>query len=147
LADAVEAILGAAYLSVGFPGVYIATQSFTIPVLEYDATLEIGRKMLPEPPAEVSHLLKSNIVQTLEGIIGHKFRRKYYLAQVLVSGSAPSSPIRYLCSTLSPNRRTKGYLSIKVQAANGSVSLAMVYWTSVSGHFATYGRFVTIVFQ
>jgi len=99
-ADIVEAILGAAYLSVGFPGVYITTQSFAIPVLEYDATSEIGKKMLPEPPAEVSHLLKPNTVQTLEGIIGHKFRRKYYLAQVLVSGSTPSLPIRYLCSTL-----------------------------------------------
>jgi len=89
LADVVEAILGAAYLSVGFPGVYITTQSFAIPVLEYDTTSEIGKKMLPEPPAEVSHLLKPIIVQTLEEIIGHKFRRKYYLAQVLVSGSAP----------------------------------------------------------
>ena len=62
-------------------------------MLEYDATSEIGRKMLPEPPAEVSHLLKPNTVQTLEGIIGHKFRRKHYLAQVLVSGSAPSFPV------------------------------------------------------
>jgi endoribonuclease Dicer len=100
LADVVEAILGAAYLSVGFPGVYIATQSFAIPVLEYDATSEIGKKMLPEPPAEVSHLLKPSTIQTLEGIIGHKFRRKYYLAQVLVSGSASSLSVQYPDSTL-----------------------------------------------
>jgi endoribonuclease Dicer len=100
LADVVEAILGAAYLSVGFPGVYIATQSFAIPVLEYDATSEIGKKMLPEPPAEVPHLLKPSTIQTLEGIIGHKFRRKYYLAQVLVSGSASSLSVQYPDSTL-----------------------------------------------
>jgi endoribonuclease Dicer len=88
LADVVEAILGAAYLSVGFPGVYIATQSFAIPVLEYDATSEIGKKMLPEPPAEVSPLLEPNTLQALEGLIGHKFKRTYYLAHVLVRRSA-----------------------------------------------------------
>jgi dsRNA-specific ribonuclease len=74
LADVVEAILGAAYLSVGFPGVYIATQSLAIPVLEYDATSEMGKKMLPEPPAGVSRLLKPSTIQTLEDIIGHKFK-------------------------------------------------------------------------
>jgi len=84
LADVVEAILGAAYLSVGFPGVYIATQSLAIPVLEYDATSEIGKKMLPGPPAGASTLLKPGTVQALESIIGHKFKRRYYLEQVLV---------------------------------------------------------------
>ena len=87
LADVVEAILGAAYLSVGFPGVYIATQSLAIPVLEYDAASEVGKKMLPEPPAGISPPLKPGTVQTLEGIIGHKFKRRYYLEQVLVRGS------------------------------------------------------------
>ena len=93
LADVVEAILGAAYLSVGFPGVYIVTQSLAIPVLEYDATSEIGRKMLPELPPDGSYTLKPSAVQTLEGIIGHKFKKKYYLAQVLVSGPVLSLPI------------------------------------------------------
>lgn len=88
MADVVEAILGAAYLSVGFPGVYIATQSFAIPVLEYDVTSEMGKKMLPEPPAGVSPLLKPSIVQAIEGIIGHQFKRRYYLEQVLVRRSA-----------------------------------------------------------
>ena len=87
LADVVEAILGAAYLSVGFPGVHIATQSLAIPVLEYDTTSEIGKKMLPEPPAGVSNLLKPGTIQTLEGIIGHKFKRRGYLEQVLVRNS------------------------------------------------------------
>lgn len=95
MADVVEAIIGAAYLSVGFPGVYIATQSLAIPVLEYDATSEIGRKMLPEPPAEVSHWLKPGTIQTLEGIIGHKFKKGYYLTHVLVrrSTSVPDTSI------------------------------------------------------
>lgn len=53
-------------------------------MLEYDATSEIGRRMLPEPPAEVPPLLKSGTIQALEGIVGHEFRRKYYLVQVLV---------------------------------------------------------------
>jgi endoribonuclease Dicer len=89
LADVVEAILGAAYLSVGFPGVYIVAQSFAIPVLEYDTTSEMGKKMLPEPPVEVPHLLKTSTIRALEDIIGHKFKRPFYLAQVLVSRSIP----------------------------------------------------------
>ena len=87
LADVVEAILGAAYLSVGFPGVYIATQSLAIPVLEYDATSEMGKKMLPEPPEGVSPLLEQRAIQKLEGIIGQTFKRRYYLEQVLVRRS------------------------------------------------------------
>ena len=87
LADVVEAVIGAACISVGFPGVYIATQSLAIPVIEYDATSEIGKKMLPEPPAEVSPLLKPSTIRALEDIIGHKFKWGYYLAQVLVRRS------------------------------------------------------------
>ena len=88
MADAVEAILGAAYLSAGFPGVYIATQSLGIPVLEYDAASEIGKKMLPEPPEEVPPPLTPSTIQTLESIIGHQFKRRYYLVHVLVRRSA-----------------------------------------------------------
>jgi hypothetical protein len=54
-------------------------------VLEYDATSEMGKKMLPEPPVEVPNLLKPSTVRVLEGIIGYKFKRPFYLAQVLVS--------------------------------------------------------------
>lgn len=64
---------------------YIAAQSFAIPVLEYDATSEIGKKMLPAPLEEVSYLLKPGTIQALEGIVGYKFKRPFYLAQVLVS--------------------------------------------------------------
>ena len=60
-----------------------------IPVLEYDATTSgIGKKMLPEPPAEVPPLLKPSTIQALEGIIGLKFKRRYYLVHVLVRRSA-----------------------------------------------------------
>ena len=58
-------------------------------MLEYDATSELGKKMLPEPPTGVSPSLKQSIIQALEGIIGHKFKRRYYLEQVLVRSSAP----------------------------------------------------------
>ena len=43
--------------------------------------------MLPEPPAEVSPLLKPSTIQALGDIIGHKFKWGYYLAQVLVRES------------------------------------------------------------
>ena len=75
------------FLLASLPGVYIVTQSFAIPVLGYDATSEIG-KMLPEPPA-VSPLLKPATIQALEDIIGQKFKRGYYLEQVLVRRSVP----------------------------------------------------------
>ena len=58
-------------------------------MLEYDVTSDIGQRVLPEPPAEVSPLLGSGTMQALEGIIGHKFRRVYYLVQVLVRKSIP----------------------------------------------------------
>lgn len=69
---------------------YIVAESFTIPVLEYDATSTIGRKILPEPPTEVSNLLKPGTIQALEGIIDHKLKRPFYLAQVLVSDPSMS---------------------------------------------------------
>ena len=88
LADVVEGILGAAYVSAGLPGVYIAAQSLAIPVLEYDATSVIGKKVLPEPPMQVSHLLNPGAIQALEGIIGLRLEKPFYLAQALVSISA-----------------------------------------------------------
>jgi hypothetical protein len=105
--------------------VYIAVESFAIPVLEYDATSEIGRKMLPEPPMDVSYLLKPGTVQALEGIVGHKFKRPFYLAQVLVSRPFPSLSI-HLYSTSILGRQTERHISIKAQAAKDSASLATV---------------------
>jgi len=129
VADVVEAILGAAYLSVGFPGVYIAAQSFEIPVLEYDATL--GKKMFPEPPTQVSHLLRPNDLQTLEEIIGHTFKKPFYLAQVFVSRSIPMfMTFQYLTPWL--DRQTERGLSTKAQGASDWVSSVMEYWISVS---------------
>ena len=60
-------------------------------MLEYDATSAIGKGVLPEPPAQVSHLLNPRSIQALEGIIGHKLEKPFYFAQALVS--VPTSAV------------------------------------------------------
>jgi len=41
--------------------------------------------VLPEPPMQVSHLLNPGAIQALEGIIGLRFEKPFYLAQALVN--------------------------------------------------------------
>ena len=110
----------------------------TLADVEYDATSEIGKKVLPERPVEVPPPLKPSTIQVLEIIIDHQFKTRYYLVHVLTRRSA--SVVEHQRSMLQSDRQTDQYLSIGVQAMNGSVLLVMGSWISVSYTSTIYRR-------
>ena len=94
--------------------------------------------MLPEPPTQISHLLGPNALQTVEGIIGYKFKKPFYLAQVLVS-RFPSRLLIHRFNVVS-DRRTITHLGIKAQTTKDWALSVMGYWISVSFAFPTSMR-------
>lgn len=92
--------------------------------------------MFPEPPVDAPHSLKPSIVRALEGIIGYKFKRPFYLAQVLVRGSTPV-PDPSALNAVFRNRQTERCLFTKAQAAKDWDSSVMAYWISVRRNSST----------
>jgi len=83
IADVVEAIIGAAYISGGSESALKASKALRISVSSIDQWSDFARKALAPPP-DVTTRLQPGTVEAIEAIMGHKFRRPHILAQALV---------------------------------------------------------------
>ena len=83
IADVVEAIIGAAYISGGSETALKASKALRIAVSSIDQWSDFARKALAPPP-DVTTRLQPGTVEAIEEIMGHKFRRPHILAQALV---------------------------------------------------------------
>ncbi|CAK5275583.1 unnamed protein product [Mycena citricolor] len=86
IADVSEAILGAAFLSGGNDAGIMAAQAMNILPLDVAQWSDFGRKVLV-PPSTISAKISRDTIQAIEGIVNHKFRYPYLLAQALTHGS------------------------------------------------------------
>jgi endoribonuclease Dicer len=83
IADVVEAIIGAAYVSGGSETALNASKALRIAVPSVDQWSDFARKALAPPP-DVTTRLQPGTVEAIEVIMGHTFRRPHILAQALV---------------------------------------------------------------
>lgn len=83
IADVVEAIIGAAYISGGSETALNASKALRVAVSSIDQWSDFARKALAPPP-DVTTRLHPGTVEAIEEIMGHKFRRPHILAQALV---------------------------------------------------------------
>ena len=83
IADVVEAIIGAAYVTGGSETALNASKALRIAVPRIDQWSDFARKALAPPP-DVTARLRPGTVETIEDIMGHKFHRPHILAQALV---------------------------------------------------------------
>jgi len=83
IADVVEAIIGAAYISGGSETALNASKALRVAVSGIDQWSDFARKALAPPP-DVTARLHPGTVEAIEETMGHKFRRPHILAQALV---------------------------------------------------------------
>ena len=83
IADVVEAIIGAAYVTGGSETALNASKALRIAVPSVDQWSDFARKALAPPP-DVTTRLRPGTVEVIEEIMGHKFHRPHILAQALV---------------------------------------------------------------
>jgi endoribonuclease Dicer len=83
IADVVEAIIGAAYVTGGSEAALNASKALRIAVPSVDQWSDFARKALAPPP-DVTTRLRPGTVEAIEEIMGHKFHRPHILAQALV---------------------------------------------------------------
>jgi endoribonuclease Dicer len=83
IADVVEAIIGAAYVTGGSETALNASKALRIAVPSIDQWSDFARKALAPPP-DVTTRLRPGTVEAIEEIMGHKFHRPHILAQALV---------------------------------------------------------------
>jgi endoribonuclease Dicer len=83
IADVVEAIIGAAYVTGGSETALNASKALRIAVPSVDQWSDFARKALAPPP-DVTTRLRPGTVEAIEEIMGHKFHRPHILAQALV---------------------------------------------------------------
>jgi endoribonuclease Dicer len=88
IADVVEAIIGAAYVTGGSETALNASKALRIAVPSIDQWSDFGRKALAPPPG-VTTPLRPGTVEAIEEIMGHKFHRPHILAQALVRRNFP----------------------------------------------------------
>ena len=83
IADVVEAIIGAAYVTGGSETALNVSKALRIAVPSVDQWSDFARKALAPPP-DVTTPLRPGTVEAIEEIMGHKFHRPHILAQALV---------------------------------------------------------------
>jgi endoribonuclease Dicer len=88
IADVVEAIIGAAYITGGSETALNASKALRITVPSVDQWSDFARKALAPPP-DVTTRLRPGTVEGIENIVGHKLNRPHILAQALVRGIIP----------------------------------------------------------
>ena len=88
IADVVEAIIGAAYVTGGSETALNASKALRIAVPSIDQWSDFARKALAPPP-DVTTRLRPGTVEAIEDIMGHKFHRPHILAQALVRRKFP----------------------------------------------------------
>jgi len=86
IADVVEAIIGAAYVTGGSETALNASKALRIAVPSVDQWSDFARKALAPPP-DVTTRLRPGTVEAIEEIMGHKFHRPHILAQALTHAS------------------------------------------------------------
>lgn len=84
LADTVEAIVAAAYLSGGHEAEVFVMKSLGIPVLDSLQRITLARKNLPPPPVSFGSPGSTLNLKRLEEIVGYPLKRPYYFHQILV---------------------------------------------------------------
>lgn len=100
VADVVEAVIGAAFLSGGSEAGLRVSKNIGIQLPLIDRWADFGRKALAPSP-EFSSELKDGSLEMIEGRIGRKVKRPHILAQALVSiylspqAAPPSDPISH----------------------------------------------------
>lgn len=88
IADVVEAIIGAAYVTGGSETALNASKALRIAVPSVDQWSDFARKALAPPP-DVTTRLRPGAVEAIEEIMGHKIHRPHILAQALVCRNIP----------------------------------------------------------
>lgn len=83
IADVVEAILGAAYVSGGEPIALKAAQALCLPLLQIDRWTELTGRLLA-PPASEGFKLRPGTLEAVERIVGHTFKHPHLLAHAVV---------------------------------------------------------------
>ncbi|KAJ8523549.1 hypothetical protein ONZ45_g63 [Pleurotus djamor] len=89
VADVVESILGAAYLTGGRELALKASKAMNIPTPGIDTWSDFQQKAMAPHPA-VTAPLKPGTIEAVEVIIGHTFARRHLLAQALTHTSVNS---------------------------------------------------------
>ncbi|KAK0461022.1 uncharacterized protein EV420DRAFT_1529795 [Desarmillaria tabescens] len=82
VADVVESIIGAAYLTGGKDVALRVTKDLGVPLLRVEQWSDFGRTAMA-PSSSVTAKLKPGTLQAIEEILEHKFKRPYLLAQAL----------------------------------------------------------------
>lgn len=83
IADVVEAIIGAAYITGGRDTALSVTKCLNVPIPNIGQWSDFGRKTLPSPDNTATEIQPSRL-RAVEDIIGHNFHRPHLLAQALV---------------------------------------------------------------
>lgn len=86
VADVVEAIIGAAYISGGRETALQVTKALAIPISNINRWSDFGRNV-STPPPDASAKLRPESTSAIERIIGHNFQRPHLLAQALTHSS------------------------------------------------------------
>ncbi|KAK0212596.1 hypothetical protein DFS33DRAFT_1248292 [Desarmillaria ectypa] len=82
VADVVESIIGAAYLTGGKDLALRVTKDLGVPLSRVEQWPDFGRTAMA-PSSSVTAKLKPGTLQAIEDVLGHKFKRPYLLAQAL----------------------------------------------------------------
>ncbi|KAK0486056.1 hypothetical protein IW261DRAFT_1582129 [Armillaria novae-zelandiae] len=82
VADVVESIIGAAYLTGGKDVALRVTKDLGVCLPRVEQWSDFGRTAMA-PSSRVTTKLKPGTLQAIESILGHKFKRPYLLAQAL----------------------------------------------------------------
>ncbi|KAK0195664.1 hypothetical protein F5146DRAFT_1026528 [Armillaria mellea] len=82
VADVVESIIGAAYLTGGKDVALRVTKDLGVCLPKVEQWSDFGRTAMA-PSSRVTAKLKPGTLQAIEGVLGHKFKRPYLLAQAL----------------------------------------------------------------
>jgi endoribonuclease Dicer len=86
IADVVEAIIGAAYITDGDKGAFKAIEALNIPIPGIE-TWAINARRLLEPSRGYQPLLRPETISAVEAIMGVHIKRPHFLEQALVSGT------------------------------------------------------------
>jgi endoribonuclease Dicer len=84
LADTVEAIVAASYLSGGHEAVVLVMKALGIPVSDPTQRITLAQQSLPLPPPDFNSSISAESLKKFEKIIGHPLKKPYYFHQVLV---------------------------------------------------------------
>jgi endoribonuclease Dicer len=88
VADVVEAIIGAAYISGGRESALKAAKSLRIPFTEVEEWSDFDRRECT-PQMGINRFLDTSAVAVIEDTTGHTFRKRHLLALALVSFAVP----------------------------------------------------------